>query len=342
MKKKKNKKIAIAVLIIAGVFFVIMIVFLILSGITKKNPEGILGNTAGNLYNLGLYCECDGTIYFANPSDDGVLYKMTSDCRNVKKVYSDKIRYINADKNYIYYARNNQLKAGGGSIFSVYNTGLYRINARGNAKLKTICTDPVASVLLYGNDLYYQKYHSTTGLYLYNATIDGNSDKLLVQEGLIPACIYNGSMFVSGINEDRNIWALDLKTGDRRLIYQGMTYFPIATDDWVYFIDLGDYHVYRTAYGGEKKEIVNKMVCTYNISLDGRYLYYQTDRYDSNHIGVIDLTTGKDTVILEGTFKYINVTSNYVFFTMFDETTYYAYTTDGTGTLNLFEPGKAK
>ena len=63
MKKKKSKKIAIVVISIAGALFIMMIVFLILSGITKKNPEGILGNTAGNLYNLGLFCEYGDTIY---------------------------------------------------------------------------------------------------------------------------------------------------------------------------------------------------------------------------------------------------------------------------------------
>ena len=32
------------------------------------------GSTAGNLYNGGLFCEYDGTVYFSNPSDGGKLY----------------------------------------------------------------------------------------------------------------------------------------------------------------------------------------------------------------------------------------------------------------------------
>lgn len=37
---------------------------------TKFNDDYINGNTAGNLYNAGIFCTAaDGTIYFANPSD---------------------------------------------------------------------------------------------------------------------------------------------------------------------------------------------------------------------------------------------------------------------------------
>ena len=42
----------------------------------KYNTSYVNGNTAGNLYNAGLFCEKNGTVYFANPDDDYRLYSM--------------------------------------------------------------------------------------------------------------------------------------------------------------------------------------------------------------------------------------------------------------------------
>ena len=41
---------------------------------TKMNQGFVNGNTAGNLYNGGLFCEYNGVIYFSNPNDNGRLY----------------------------------------------------------------------------------------------------------------------------------------------------------------------------------------------------------------------------------------------------------------------------
>lgn len=60
---------------------------------TKFNDDYINGNTAGNLYNAGIFCTAaDGTIYFANPSDSSKLYSMNSDGSDLTKisVYADR------------------------------------------------------------------------------------------------------------------------------------------------------------------------------------------------------------------------------------------------------------
>jgi len=336
--KKINKKTGIIVLIIAGLFFIGIIIFSKVSGRTLKNPDGILGNTAGNLYNHGLFCEYNGKIYFSNPDDNGALYVMNSDCTNLQKVYDDKIRYINVDENYIYYARVNNLKTD--STLSLYSTGLFRINRSGNPHLKTLCKDSCATLLLYGNTIYYQKYAKSLGLSLYSIGIDGSSDKQLSEEGIIPGSIQNGSLIYSGINEDRNIKRLNLENMSEKTILETTAYLPIANGNGVYFIDVSTYHICFTNYTGEVKELVSKACSSYNISNDGLYLYYQTDRGKTNYIGVLNLKTGEDTLILEGDFKEINVTSKYVFFNDFKETETYAYSTDGSGTLSLFKPGK--
>lgn len=81
-----------------------------LSEKTKFNETYVNGNVAGNLYNSGLFCENDGTIFFSNPADENKLYSMNSDGSNVKKLCDDTALSINADANYVYYVRNNQKK----------------------------------------------------------------------------------------------------------------------------------------------------------------------------------------------------------------------------------------
>ena len=56
---------------------------------SKMNQGYINGNTAGNLYNGGSFCEYNGVIYFSNPNDNGKLYSMDSNGQNLKKI-SDK------------------------------------------------------------------------------------------------------------------------------------------------------------------------------------------------------------------------------------------------------------
>lgn len=75
---------------------------------TRFNDTYVNGNTAGNLYNGGMFCEYDGTVYFANPDDNYRLYSMSLNGDDVKKLSNDTATFINADEHYIYYARNNK------------------------------------------------------------------------------------------------------------------------------------------------------------------------------------------------------------------------------------------
>ena len=87
---KKNLKpiiIFILILIIAG-----GLSFLSYRGNKiPSNPEGTIGNTAGNLNNGGLFCEYNGRIYFANPKDSNCLYSMNVDETDLQKLYAGNV-----------------------------------------------------------------------------------------------------------------------------------------------------------------------------------------------------------------------------------------------------------
>ena len=150
MKAKKLATSIIAIIIIIG--FVLTI-----SSLSKTTPStpGYLGNTAGNIYNSGLFCENDGYIYFSNFSDDGNLYRMTTDFTKFEKLHNDKVAYINADEHYIYYVRQNYKRITSDTLFKAYACGICRLNKDGT-RFKSITSDYAAMTVLYDNNLYFQ------------------------------------------------------------------------------------------------------------------------------------------------------------------------------------------
>ena len=170
---KSIKHILVFLLIIT--IFAAIGVFTYTSGRTYFNEDIEVGNTAGNLYNGGLFSEQDGKIYFSNDEDDGSLYVMDSDCTNIRKIYDDKAVFINADSNYIYYVRaNNTRDNQQGTLMMFYNTGVFRINHNGR-NLKAFTGNPGAYLTLHGNNIYFQRYDAGIGLYLYKYRIDGTA-----------------------------------------------------------------------------------------------------------------------------------------------------------------------
>lgn len=102
----------------------------------KYNTSYVNGNTAGNLYNAGLFCEKNGTVYFANPDDDYRLYSMDTNGNHLKKLSYDRVMYINADDHYVYYVRNNENNGTGFDFFSYARNSLCRIDQNGeNTKI---------------------------------------------------------------------------------------------------------------------------------------------------------------------------------------------------------------
>lgn len=303
------------------------------------NEDDTTGNTAGNLYNGGLYCEIGDTIYFANPSDDGAFYSMDTDCTNVKKLSTDKVASLNADEHYVYYSLRNYAKENiSVSVLTFRNTGIYRY-ARKNGRVAMLFDGANAVSCLYGNTIYYQHYDTKTAIQLHKVDIDKKNAGLVNTDGMVPASIYNGVLYYAGDEKDHYIHALNLATGSNSVLVHANSSMPIAMPGGIYYIAMNDgYAIYRVGYDGSGPEkLVDEFCFTYNITPDEHYLFYQIDGGDDNRIVRLDLTTGIAQTIMDGNFKQIHVTSRYVFFSDFDDTHTYAYQRSD-GTVNIFEP----
>lgn len=327
------------ILVILTVFALVGI-FVYSNGRTYFNEDNEEGNTTGNIYNGGLFCEQDGTIYFSNDSDDGSLYSMNSDCTDVKKIYDDKAVFINADENYLYYVRaNNTRENKSSNILMFYNTGVFRITQNGR-NLKSYTGNPGAYLTLKGNHIYFQRYDVEIGLYLYRYQIDGKLERLLIEDAIIPAAIMDNTLYYAGYSENHNINAMNLSSFTTHSIYDGSFYYPIFMGNDIYYLDLEDnYKIYRMNQdGSDPVLLVNDRCSTYNITNSGQYLYYQVDNGENNHIGRLNLETMENETIMEGNYKQIHVTNNYVFFKDFDNTNTYLMSADGALNVSTFNP----
>lgn len=330
------------VLIILSVITIIGIiaVFAYSSNRTYLNDEDLVGNTAGNIYNGGLFCERDGRIYFSNDNDDGSLYVASSDLTKFKKLHNDKAVYINVDENYIYYLRaNNTRENARGSIFVFNNTGIYRLKQNGK-NLKLISSNPGAYVTVKGNHVYYQKYDVNTGLFFYRNQTDGTYERLLLREPAIPALIDDNRLYYVGTIENHNLNCLDLQSFTTRSLLEGNFAFPIFLGQYIYYIDQSNnYSINRMNIdGSDPVVLVDERCSAYNITNSGKYLYYQVDDLENSRICRLNLATMESEVLLDGFYKQIHVTENYVFFKDFDNTYTYIISADGSSKLATFNP----
>lgn len=332
------KRVLITLLFLTAATFVGLWIYS--SDRTYFNEDSEIGNSSGNIFNGGLFCEKDGKIYFSNDGDDGSLYVMNSDCTNIKKVHDDKAVYINADENYIYYVRANNTKENPNISFFVYsNVGIYRINQNGS-KLKSISEHPSSHLTLRGNFLYYQDYNVDEGLYLYRKQIDGTMERLLIRDTVIPTTVLDNRLIFAGVSNNHNLNAMDLSSFTVNTVVEGSVAYPIFVGEEVYYMNIeDDYKIYKMNQDGSNNTlIVDERCSTYNISNNGKYLYYQVDDTKHNRICRINLSTLQAETLLEGNYKQIHVTDRYVFFKDFDNTNTYAVSAEGSSDISLFEP----
>ena len=340
--KKSSKK------PIIGIFVVVLIIalFLLFKNLSNKvvlSAEGLIGNTAGNLYNGGLFCEYGGRIYFSNPDDDYALYSMKTDMTDLKKLYNDYARYINVDENYVYYTRmNNKKTTQTQSKLVAYHTGIYRINQSGK-NLKAITTDPCGSLLLYNNKAYYQTYSQLNNkqLVIARTDIDGSNTVELITDDSPVACAYEGNIYYSGRLRDQNVHEVNAE-GEDNVYMSTKAYMPIVTKEGTFYVStLDGYKLYLAGPDGSTEILVEKPVSWYNITEDRRYVFYSCDEKDTPAIYMLDRSTGDVEKISEGNYKWINIAGGYCFFFDYSSERAFAYDYEKK-VLNFFTPSAKK
>lgn len=299
-----------------------------------ENPPGTVGNTSGNLYNGGLFCENGGYVYFANAYDGSALYSMRADESEMKKLIATEVQSINADSNYLYYY---QASSGSGSGFGyvVSSSGVFRAGKK-NAE-NSACLDKVLGqyVLLADNDVYYTSAGSEMSLK--KVSTDGKEKETLLDLSILPVSIQDSKFYYMNNDEDLHLMALDLKTGTSRQVLAEDVYMPIIEGNTVYCIDIHDGYslIALNAVDGTKTLLDSDKTDILNVT--DSYIYYQTSG-DTPQLKRIRKDGSGMEVVAEGTYTHINATSQYVYFTKFGaDLPVYKTPTSGSVNVTTFE-----
>jgi hypothetical protein len=335
------RTIKIVLIILAAVTLLGVVSVLTYShGKTYRNDKNEIGNSSGNIYNGGLFCQKDDSIYFSNDDDDGCLYVMDSLCSRFRKISTDKAVYINVDHNYIYYARaNNTREQPKRNFLAFNNTGIYRMSQNGS-DLKCVSRMPGAYLTLAGNSLYYQGYDASVGLYLYHNGIECTNEKVLIRDAVIPAAVSGGWLYYTSNAGHYCINAMNLTTLAKQKLANGSFANPVFFGNYIYYMNMkDDYKIYRMNKNGSGSvRMVDARCCTFNITNNGLYLYYQVDGSHNNRICRLNLKTMESKTLSKGNYKQIHVTKNYVFFKNFDNSTTYYVSAEGSAQVSIFNP----
>ena len=261
--------------------------------VTYYNDPGTNGNTIGNLYGNGLFCETDGVVYFANPNDNDRIYKMNPDETAIDIVANDSIYFLNADSHYLYYSRNGKKYRDYSQMgfLNVNTDSLCRMTKK-NGKVK-ILDDAICNALsLAGNRIVYFHYDADEATTVYKVNIDGTQKEQLSTSQIDPRCMVGEKLYYSGVEHDHNLHRMNLDTKDSAFVSAENLWLPIVTGDDVYYMNLDDKNrVYKSSLSGDNKVGITTYGAS-NYNIDGNYLYYQSIKGNPDGLYRVDLTSG--------------------------------------------------
>ncbi len=281
--------------------------------VTFFNESDTNGNTIGNLYGNGLFCEIDDTVYFANPNDYSRIYTMKPDESDIKILANDSVYFINADSHYLYYSRNANRDNSQMGFLGVNTDSLCRMT-RKNKKVM-IMDDAICNACsLAGNTIVYLRYDSEDATSLYSVKIDGTERQQLSKVSIDPRCTVGEKLYYAGVENDHNLHLMNIFSKDTAFASAENLWLPIIDKRTLYFIDLDNHkRVYRMPLGGGEKEgLTSYGAVAYNFS--GNYLFYQSYKGNPDGMYMVDMTTGSEVLLAEGQYNNINITSRYVYF----------------------------
>lgn len=330
MKAKDSRKEFLILFLTIAVIVGSLVLYNQLHNRVKFENPGMTGNTAGNLHNLGLFCYNDGIIYFSNPNDDGVIYSMTEDLSDFKRFTNDNARYINADSSYVYYARMNNLKKKKSDTFFVFfKNGIARVNKKGK-NLNLLWNKPIGSMVLNDNKIVYQHYEKGKDQSVYIIGIDGSDNIQIAEDNSSAVAACDEKVFYTGSLKDHKLHSINCLDMTEKVELEIPMYLPIVKDNCIYYISTQDkYRLYKCNRDGSNAEMLTQKSCSaYNVSEDGRYIYYQSDDRKEAGIYLKDTVSDREEKLLAGNFKWINLAGEYCFFYSFDESKIYVYSPD--------------
>ena len=314
--KKAKKKILIIIIVAIIVLVATTLGFLMfLSRRVKSNPAGTVGNTGGNLNNGGYFCEHDGTVYFANAGDGGHLYAMNADETEVRQINDMNVRNILVDSNYIYFFQLRASDENESSGFtSMLSAKSFIRSAQTGKNTIALTKDTVLQAQLVDNSLYLMSGGNHLSFQKFNL-LNSNITELADYE-INPSSVYNGVIYYNGTQTNHYLYGLNTANDSTYEIWRGNLWYPVAEGDYVYYLDVSDnYRLCRYSLQNDWTEVLTTdRVDCFNVG--SGYIYYQSNGKNPQLICM--RTDGSNPFVLaDGIYTDINMTSQYVYFREF-------------------------
>lgn len=302
------------------------------------NAPDTVGNTTGNLYNNGYFCESDdGYVYFSNAYDSFSLYRMLPDETDMQKLVSTETKSINAAGKYFYYYRSGS-GTGTGLGYMFNTTGIYRANSKNGENGLCLDMTPSDNILLIGNTVYYNS--EKNGNSIHTVSTDGKDKSTLLPYNITFGSVQNGKLYFTDGIENFHLKALDLTTNTVSDILAEDIYLPIIDGNDLYCIDIhNNYALVQYDMTTWEKTILDETRTDF-FNLSSQYVYYQTSG-DNPQFKRISRTSHSIDIIADGAYSDINLTSKYVYFHEYNvNIPVYKIPLDGDITISTFDAAK--
>lgn len=314
MSKSSKTIIASALLIL---IFGFLFVYSTIKGNSIKIPDDQVGNTAGNIYNEGLFAEYGDKIYFSNPYDSGKLYSMNSDHTGAKKLSDQRASYINATEKYIFFAgRNTDTSSGFGTILKKPNLCIVTVDGK---KESILSQQPSQSMLLVGNTLYFQHYTQKGGENFCSMDVNKRKIEERLDYLINPACYVNGSFYFNGLYKDHNLYSYSPSSDSVSTVWTGDAWNPIYDGSYVYYMDVqNNYRLCRYSPSANTIEVLAKERVEFFNYYNG-VIFYQVNSVNNPRLMRMNSDGSNTELVAEGLFNAVNITSKYTYFSTYPE-----------------------
>ena len=342
-KVRKVRNIIITIVVILAIVFGLALY--IFMNIIPSNDPNVTGNTSGNLFNGGWFCEYDGTVYFRNNYNNGCMYSMKPDETGITRLTDMHVDYISAAGKYLYFHMDSNKKSdqteGLGSAVHLF--GVYRSKLNGSSQ-DCLYRGYTAAQNLVGNYVYFQEQKDPKGI-LNRVRIDESDMSMVSVDFIDPSCTDDkGRIYFTGVESDHNLYCMDtLNSNAIRKIADGSIYFPIYHKGWIYYVDaVNNYLITRLNPDTGGKQILSEHRADC-FNMNDNYIFYANSSEEKPAIHVMSLDGANDVPVIEGVYNHINVTSRYVYFSAYnDEKRMWHMPVNGSASPSLFNPVESR
>lgn len=260
--------------IVLGILFIIC--FFLAAGcsdigeIIKGRTVNTMGNSPGNIVNLGLATQQGDWIYYKSPDRGGSIHKMKIDGSEKTKINDDNSFFINVIGDWVYYLNAD-------------DTYIYKIRTDGSER--TLLIEERADYVTVVKDWIY---------YLYGA---GEGIRKIRTDGTKKTIIYDGYTELMCVTED---WIYYLNFDDNanygkpyrmringkensEIIDAYADRFAVENDDWFFYIKNYDFEnpyfdsIYKIRPDGSEDEQVLDQGAIGDINIYDGWVYYQSN-----------------------------------------------------------------